>query len=140
MKYKLILTALLMAATAIPAYAADAAPAGPAKSFVCLERQDLDGWGTRDDHSIVVNDRFGRKYLLSLSGLCSDLNFAFGISVRGFGGPNMCMDTGDRIVSHGGGTIFPHDTCWITKVQYYTPEMAAADKAARAEHKPLAVY
>jgi len=138
MKTKLILAALLASAAAVPAFAEDAAPVAPAK-YVCLQRSLVDGWGSRDDHSMVVDDRFGRKYLLNLAGLCSDLRFSIAAGIRGFGGGMMCVERGDRIVMRGGG-MMRNDSCWITKVQLYTPEMAAADKAARAAHQPLATY
>ncbi len=134
MKTKLFVAALLLAAAAAPAHAA---------SDVCLRHYDVDGWGARDKHSVVVNDRFGRKYLLSLSGLCSDLNYAFGMGIRAFGGQNAgtCVERGDRIVMRGGGVgPVPNNTCWVQKVQLYTKDMQQADKLARENHQPLNSY
>lgn len=133
MKTKMILAALVLAASATPAFAAD---------NVCLMHRDVDGWGARDDHSMVVNDRFGRKYLVSLAGVCSDLNWAFGAGFRSLGGnfPGSCVERGDHVIMRGGGATFPHSTCWVTKVQPYTPDMQAADRAARANHQPLNAY
>lgn len=136
MKTKLVLAALVLAATASPAFASD---------NICLRHSDVDGWGARTDHSLVVNDRFGRKYLVSLSGLCSDLNWAFGMGFRPIGGAaaaaSSCVDRGDRLIMRGGG-VSPgrNDTCWVTKVQLYTPDMAQADKTARANHQPLPAF
>jgi hypothetical protein len=139
MNTKLIASALLLAATAVPAFADDAAPA-PANNYVCLQRSLIDGWGSRDDHSMIVDDRFGRKFLLTLSGLCSDLKFSFAAGVHGFGGGGMCVERGDHIVMRGGGAPTIQDTCWVSKVQRYTQEMAAADRVAREAHQPLATY
>jgi hypothetical protein len=134
MKIKLVLAGLLLTATAAPAFAA-----GPNEN-VCLRYNQVDGWGARDKHSMIVDDRFGRKYLVKLAGLCDDLNFAFGAGFRPLGGAGFCVDRGDRVVMRGGGVTFPHSTCWVSKVQIYTPEMREADKAARESHQPLNAY
>jgi hypothetical protein len=133
MKTKLILAALLLAATAVPSFAADS---------VCLYHRDVDGWGARDDHSMIVSDRFGRRYLVSLAGVCSDIHWAFGAGFRSPGGnfPGSCVDRGDQLIVRGGGVTFPHSTCWVTKVQRYTPEMQEADKVAKSNHQPLNAY
>jgi hypothetical protein len=145
---KTILTLAVLLAAATPALAEDTAPAQPAsrpaQTSVCLRHHDVDGWGARDKHSMVVNDRFGRKYLVSLNGLCDDLNFAFGAGFRPLGGgPNFgsCVDRGDRVVMGGGGAShMSSQTCWVGKVQLYTKDMEAADKLARANKQPLAAY
>jgi hypothetical protein len=113
MKAKLFLAALALFATPV----ASTVPA--AASDVCLRHMDVDGWGSRDDHSVVVNDRFGRKYLLSLSGLCSDINWAFGVGFRSVGGnfPGTCVERGDQVLMRGGG-VTPmsarNSTCWVS--------------------------
>lgn len=141
MKTKLFLTALLLIS---PAFAADAPAdaAKPANTSVCLRHSDVDGWGARDKKSMVVNDRFGKKFLVSLSGLCDDINFAFGAGFRPLGGATFgtCVDRGDRLVMRGGGVMPHNDTCWVTKVQAYTKEMEAADKLARENKQPLQAY
>jgi len=135
MKTTLVLAALLLAATAMPAFAADKTDGN-----VCLYRRDVDGWGSRDAHSMIVNDRFGRKFLLTLSGICNDLDFSFGAGFRPLGmagGP--CVDRGDRVIMRGGGAM-GHEACWVNKILRYTPEMQAADKLARQNKQPLAAY
>ena len=144
MQTKLILAALMMAATAAPALADDTAAAAnntPNRN-VCLMHRYVDGWGVRNKDSLIVNDRFGRKYLLNLSGICDDVNFAFGAGFRSIGGnfPGSCVERGDRLILRGGGVAFPHSTCWVTKVQLYTPDMQQADKLARENHQPLNSY
>ena len=141
MKAKLFLAALAVAAVAVPL--ATVAPA--AASDVCLMHRDVDGWGARDNHSVVVNDRFGRKYLLSLSGLCSDINWAWGVGFRSIGGnfPGSCVERGDHVVMGGGGVSrmdARNSACWVTKVQRYTPEMEHADREAKANHQHLNSY
>lgn len=129
---KYIAAALLLAAVAAPAFAGN--------NDACLMRRYIDGWGARNDHSMVVNDRFGRKYLLNLTGVCDDINFAMGVGIRSLGGaPDTCVERGDHIIMRGGGA-FPHSTCWVSKIQVYTPEMEKADREARATHQPMPTY
>jgi len=144
MKTKITVAAVLLAtAFTVPAVAAETAPQ-PAKPYICLRHSDVDGWGARDDHSMVVNDRFGRKYLVSLSGTCSDLRFAFGAGFKGpghFGVPGSCVDRGDHVVMGGGGVSgMNNTTCWVNKVQLYSKDMEIADKLAREQKQPLAAY
>ncbi|HEY0281584.1 MAG TPA: DUF6491 family protein [Rhizomicrobium sp.] len=122
MKTVLFAATLLLAAVAAPAFAADNS---------CLIHRYIDGWGAHGDHAMIVNDTFGRKYLLSLAGYCSDLDFSMAVGIRSpIGGGNFCVGRGDRIVMRGGGAMARNDTCWVTKVERYTPEM---EKAYRAQ-------
>jgi hypothetical protein len=144
MKTKIILAAaILTCAIAAPAVASDP-PVSATKTSICLRHSDVDGWGARDNHSMVIDDRFGRKYLVTLNGLCSDLNFAFAAGIKGpghFGVAGSCVDRGDRVVMGGGGTTpMSNGTCWVSKVQLYTKDMQAADKLARDNKQPLAAY
>ena len=121
MKIVLLAATLFLAVAAAPASAADDA---------CLMHRDIDGWGAHGDHAMIVNDRFGRKYLVSLAGLCSDLNFSFGVGIRSPIGTTFgCVERGDKIVMRGGGAMGRNDVCWITKIERYTPEMEKAYKA-----------
>ncbi len=142
MKAKLFLAALALSAVLVPA--ATAVPAAAADN-VCLRHMDVDGWGSRDNHSMVVNDRFGRKYLLSLSGLCSDINWAFGVGFRSLGGnfPGSCVERGDHVIMRGGGVTrmdARNSVCWVNRVQPYTKDMERADRMAHDSHQPLPTY
>jgi hypothetical protein len=147
MKTKLLLAAVAAGLFAGPALAEDAAPSDnkpvTKPASVCLRYSDVDGWGSRDKRSMIVDDRFGRKYIVSLAGTCSDLDFALGAGFRPLGGhyAGACVDRGDRVVMRGGGVgPVPNTTCWVTKVQTYTKDMAAADKLAKENKQPLADY
>jgi hypothetical protein len=121
MKTVFLAAALILAASVTPARAADNA---------CLMHSYIDGWGAHGDHAMIVNDKFGRKYLLSLAGYCADLDFSMAVGIRAFGGANFgCVERGDRIVMRGGGAFGHNDSCWITKIEHYTPEMEKAYKA-----------
>jgi hypothetical protein len=139
MKHTLFLAALALTMAA-PALADDVAPAKPANPYICLRYHEIDGWGSRDKTSMVVNDRFGRKYLLSLRGICSDIDFAMGVGIRPLGRAGFCVDRGDRVVVRDIGAVSNMGTCFVTKVQYYTKEMQAADRLARENKQPLATY
>jgi hypothetical protein len=121
MKVAIIVTALLLTASAASA------------RDVCVERQNIDGWGARDAHSLVVNDRFGKKYLLTVAGWCQDFDFSFGISFHGFGGNEFtCLERGDTIVPHGGGAMGLRGArCSITGIEAYTPQMEKAYREAK---------
>lgn len=141
MKTNIILVmAALVAASGAPAWAQEQAPAK--QPYICLHHNEVDGWGARDKTSMIVNDRFGRKYLVSLGGVCSDLDFAFGMGIRPLGHVAMgCVDRGDRVVMGGGGASHVGmSSCFVTKVQLYTKDMQAADKFAREHKQPLAAY
>ena len=100
---------------------------------VCLERHNIDGWGSRDGHSLVVNDRFGKKYLLTVVGWCNDLDFSLGVSFPSrFGNAFTCLERGDRVVAHDAGERPSMPTsCTIAKIEAYTPEMEKAYRAAK---------
>lgn len=133
MKTILISAALLVSAAA-PAWAETSAPEG---DNACLMHSYIDGWGAHGNHAMIVNDKFGRKYLLSLAGLCNDLDFAMGVGIRPLGGMggDFCVERGDRIVMRGGGVLPGPSACWVTKVERYTPDMEKAYRASlEAQH------
>lgn len=103
----------------------------------CLQRNLIYGWGARDANHVVVDDKFGKKYLLTLSGWCQDVEWGLGLSVHSFGGNELaCVSRGDWVVPHGGGvTPAPGARCMISKIELYTPEMEAAYKAQKAAAK-----
>ena len=127
-----LLAATLFLAAAVPAVAASAvaAPASTTDNS-CLMHNYVDGWGTRGDHELVVNDRFGRKFLLTLAGYCTDLDYSMAVGIRSPGGGGYsCVERGDKIVMRGGGAMRGPSACWVTKIERYTPEMEKAYKAA----------
>ena len=104
-----------------------------AKDNVCLQRDRISGWGSRDSHTLVVNEMFGKKYLLTVAGWCPDLDFSMGISFRSPGGGHFsCLERGDYIVPHGPGVMPANGArCMITQIESYTPEMEKAYKDAK---------
>jgi hypothetical protein len=122
MKTLLFAATLFLAAASMPASAADNS---------CLMHSYVDGWGSHGDHAMIVNDRFGRKFLLTLAGYCADLDYSMAVGIRSPGGGGFsCVERGDRIVMRGGGAMGGPSACWVTKIERYTPEMEKAYKAA----------
>ncbi len=142
MKTKLVLAVAALAAMTAPAFAANATNGGG--HGICLLNRDVDGWGTRNNHSMVVNDRFGRKYLVTLYGLCNDLPYSMGMGFRPVGrmvNMGTCVERGDRVIMRGGGaTRLSSQTCWVQNVRPYTKQMEHADRFAREHDKPLPTY
>ena len=129
MKSSFVLMVLVLAVTAVPA----------AANGVCLHRSQVQGWHIRDKHSVIVDDSFGRKYLLGLGAGCEDISWSSGLAFRPIGGGfSMCVDRGERITVLGNGPS--HDVCWVRTVQLYTPDMEHADRMAKANRQPLAAY
>jgi hypothetical protein len=122
MKILLFAATLFLAAAAMPASAADNS---------CLMHRYVDGWGSHGDHAMIVNDTFGRKFLLTLAGYCADLDYSMAVGIRSpIGGGDFCVERGDKIVMRGGAGMGGPSACWITKIERYTPEMEKAYKAA----------
>lgn len=103
----------------------------------CLQRSMIGGWGARDSHTLVVDDNFGKKYLLTVAGWCQDLEFGMGLSIHStFGNAASCISRGDWVVPHGGGVIPARGArCTITKIELYTKEMEKAYRDAKAAKK-----
>lgn len=131
------LLAIAFAALAVPACAGDSAPEAPAKQNVCLQRHRIDGWASRDAHTLVVSDIFRKKFLLTVNGWCQDLDFSMGLSFHTPGGGDYtCLDRGDYVVPHGGGVMPARGArCYITKIEAYTPQMEAAYREAKDREK-----
>jgi hypothetical protein len=72
MKY-LVSAALLAAGFAIAL--SPPAAAQPAQSQACLAKNMVDGWKVVNDQTLIVNDRVGRKFTVTLQRGCRDLKW-----------------------------------------------------------------
>ena len=132
MKTVILTGALLLAA--VPAFAGtegDAAHKANTSGEACLFNRNVDGWGARDEHSLVINDSFGKKYLVKVAGACFDLPWAWSISVRTLGHMDSCVQRGDYVIPRG-PSVMRGERCIITSIQPYTKDMEKADEEARA--------
>ncbi len=72
MKYLLSASAILFAACAV---VATPAAAQPAQTQACLAKNMVDGWKVVNDQTLIVNDKVGRKYTVTLARGCRDLKW-----------------------------------------------------------------
>ncbi len=90
--------------------------------------------GCTQQYDADVEDNWHRKFKLTLFAPCQNLPFHQRLAIKTFGETALsCVSRGDEILS---GTEIGPQTCPITKIEAYTPEMEKADKAATAAAKP----
>jgi hypothetical protein len=97
------------------------APSGPAPEKVCLQSNRMMNYDVVDDHTLVVTDRFFKRYTVRMASGCVGLTpAAMGVVLRTrtslgcFG-----QDGGDTVVfnSPGLGRL----SCFVTGVENYVP-------------------
>jgi len=118
-------TALVLAITSVvPAAAAD----------ICPRIGTIDDWKAPDSKTIIIETVDNKKFKLDLMGSCSAIRFKETVAFKAFGGvsPLSCLTAGDSVLYKEFDSI---RRCPIQAVTLYTPEMEAADKAAREEKK-----
>jgi hypothetical protein len=97
----------------------------------CLREENIYNWNAINDKTLIVEDSFHKKYRLGLIGVCSNLTFHEHLEFQAIGGDRMtCLSMGDQVITRDYAMGPEH--CAITKIEYYTPQMEAADKAAAA--------
>jgi hypothetical protein len=129
---RIISVSMALAALCIAAPAL-AQPATP--SAACLQiGQVYDFKPVPGNRSLIVTDRFRRKYKLTFMGVCRDLQFNLGLAFKSFGtGQLSCIARGDQVISRQAVGMADH--CIINKIEAYTPAMEQADAAAAAAAK-----
>jgi hypothetical protein len=112
--------------SAWPAQAQDQAP-------VCLRRANIDTFDAPNDYTVIVRTLNGTKYKLDLMGPCLDLKYRMALGVKTVGGSFAlsCISRGDSIINNDRMEHVRMD-CPIKAISIYTPQMEAADKAAKA--------
>jgi hypothetical protein len=132
MRTPIVAFVLLLAAPG----AAEAAPAGT--SGVCLRQDMVQGWNVLNDSTLIVTDRVGKKFRVSLAGACHDLQFLTALRFKSFGGSGLsCLARNDTVDAALPGDHGPQ-RCRITEVQDYTAAMENADEMAEGtlHHHP----
>ena len=114
MKYLVPTLGALLLAAAAPA------AAQPASSGQCLRQNMVNGWKVVDDQTLIVNDRVGHQFTVSLAKGCHDLKWpmrlAFSADTGGFG--LSCIQRhGFVYVPANGGNI--RQRCLIENVRPY---------------------
>jgi len=117
-----------------------AARAAPAERMgVCLRQDMIEGWNALNDNTLIVSDRMGKKFRLSLTGACHDLQFLTRLQFKPFSGSGItCLTRNDAVVAALPGFGGPSQRCLITEVREYTAAMENADQMAEGSlhHHP----
>jgi len=122
---------LLLAASLAPFFvfihAARAQPAAPPGA--CLRQDMVDGWTVVNDRTLIVTDRVGKKFTMSLAPGCRNLKFNLRLAFDAFGRTGLsCLGRNDFVlVPPSGGD--PGQRCLIAGVEAYsgqsTPDAAS---------------
>ena len=121
--------ALLLAAALVAL-----APAAAAADRPCLEFGWIYSWKDINDKTLIVEDYNHRKYRLSLIGTCYNLRYYQQLGFKSRGALSLtCLAPGDEVIQRDYGFGGFGGRCAITHIDYYTPEMEAADRAAAKE-------
>ena len=127
-------TPFLIAVASLALCAAVPAQAQAPKTPCLMIGQVYDFKPLPGNRSLVVTDRFRKKFKLSFNATCNDLQFNSTLGFKSFGtGQLSCLSRGDYVLSHSYGG--PADRCHIDKIEYYTPEMEHADAVEAAAMK-----
>ena len=123
--------ALLLAAALVAL-----APTAAVAERPCIEFGWIYSWKDINDKTLIVEDYSHRKYRLSLIGTCYNLRYYQQLGFKSRGALSLtCLSPGDEVIQRdygfGGGP--GGGRCAITHIDYYTPEMEAADRAAAKE-------
>ena len=94
-----------------------AQPAAPAKA--CLRQDMVYGWDVVNDRTLIVTDRVGKKFTVSLQPGCRDLKFNLRLAFQSPGGTGLtCLGHNDYVLVPPGGGL-PPQRCFISDVQAY---------------------
>jgi hypothetical protein len=110
------------------------APAQPAQpGNVCLRQDMINGWDVVNDKTLIVTDRVGKKFTVSLMPGCLDLKFNLRLGFKAFGGTRLsCLGHNDYVLVPSGAGL-PQQRCFISDVQAYN---AASPPGAAATAPP----
>ena len=113
---------LLLVASLAPFFVfIHAARAQPAASpATCLRQDMVDGWTVVNDRTLIVTDRVGKKFTLSLAPGCRNLKFNLRLAFDAFGRTGLsCLARNDFVlVPPSGGD--PGQRCLIAGVEAYS--------------------
>ena len=122
-----IVLALALAAGAV-SLPASAQPARPEKA--CLRQDMVHGWDVVNDKTLIVTDRVGKKFTVSLMPGCLDLKFNLRLGFKSFGGTALsCLGHNDYVLVPPGGGL-PPQRCFISDVQAYSTALPSNSDAA----------
>jgi hypothetical protein len=104
-------------------------------SQVCLQPIRFYSWKALDNRTVIVTDRLHHDFKLSLAPGCYNIDYSLGLGVKSFSTSRLsCVARGDQVIVPRDAGM-PRQTCFIQKVEAYTPDMAKADAMAKAAAK-----
>ena len=96
---------------------ASAQTAQPGKA--CLRQDMVHGWDVVNDKTLIVTDRVGKKFTVSLMPGCLDLKFNERLAFQAFGGTGLsCLGHNDYVLVPSGAGL-QRQRCFISDVQAY---------------------
>jgi hypothetical protein len=107
---------------------ANAQPAAPKPA--CLRQDMVQGWDVVNDRTMIVTNRVGQKFTLSLRPGCHNLKFNLRLAFKAFGGTRLsCLGRNDYVlVPPGAGDVAQR--CMIADVQPYSATTQPTGAAA----------
>ena len=120
MKYLVCASAAVFAACALMSTPAAAQPAQ--RQQACLAKNMVDGWKVVNDQTLIVNDRVGRKYTVTLARGCRDLKWPDRLGWTSSTGFAIgCIQHNDFLIVPANGPDVSQ-RCLIEDVQPYTDQ------------------
>jgi hypothetical protein len=127
MKYLVPALCSLLLAGAALAVPASAQP----QQQQCLRQNMVNGWNVVDDQTLIVDDRVGRRYTVSLAKGCHDLKWPMQMGFTSSSGFGLgCIERND-FVSVPANEAYISQRCLINDVQ---PYRGGAPSGYRAMH------
>ena len=119
MKYLVSGCAALFAAAV---FCATPAAAQPAQTQACLAKNMVQGWKVVNDQTLIVNDRVGRKFTVTLARGCRDLKWPDRLGWTASNGfATGCIQHNDFLYVPANGPDISQ-RCLIEDVQPYTDQ------------------
>jgi hypothetical protein len=92
-----------------------------------VQQDRIADWAVLNDTKLVVVDKTGQKFRLSLAGACNSLSLRTTLAFRAAG---RCLARDDGVVASLPGYPESADRCLITGIEEYTAAMENADQMA----------
>jgi hypothetical protein len=101
-----------------------AAPRG-----ICVQQDRIDDWAVLSESKLIVVDKAGKKFRLTLNGACSSLPLRTTLAFRP-ADTDGCLARNDGVVAALPGYPESPERCLITDIDEYTAAMENADQMA----------
>lgn len=96
---------------------------------ICVRQDRIADWAVPSDTKLIVVDKAGQKFRLSLTGACRGLSLRTTLTFRA-AGTAACLARNDGVVASLPGYPEPAERCLIAEIDEYTAAMENADQMA----------